>query len=95
MWRHGLVPPSGPRRRGHDPRHAQAAQHEHSLTHSAESHANFLWYSNKLLPPMSLVGTKKIASEPQARPQRAFPRLSHAMVRSVPLRRSASVSSPM
>ena len=27
MWRHGLVPPSGPRRRGHDPRHAQAAQH--------------------------------------------------------------------
>ena len=26
MWRHGLVPPSGPRRRGHDPRHAQAAQ---------------------------------------------------------------------
>ena len=24
---HDLVPPSGPRRRGHDPRHAQAAQH--------------------------------------------------------------------
>jgi uncharacterized membrane protein YqjE len=51
MWRHGLVPPSGPRRRGHDQRHAQAAQ---QTVHLQESNANGLQVQRALMSTLIL-----------------------------------------